>query len=340
MIILSVETSCDETSVAITKDGKHVLSNVVLSQIKTHTLYGGVVPEIASREHVEGITLVFDEAIQQANIQKMDIDLVAVTQGPGLIGSLLVGINAAKAFAYAHDLPIIGVHHIVGHIYANAIENTLEFPLLALIISGGHTELIVMKNHMQFERLGKTQDDAIGEAYDKVARLLDLGYPGGPKLDEIAQTGKATIPMPTIALDGYDFSYSGLKSHVINRLHNDTQRSEKVDPKALAASFQKAAFNQIFTQTQKAIDYVHPKRLIVAGGVATNQYLRKHMHDVWNCPIDIPKLEYCMDNAAMIGIAAFYQWQANPQGWAFDFNGHARIDFLKKAYNEGDEVIL
>lgn len=339
MIILSVETSCDETSVAITQDGKHVLSNVVLSQIKTHTLYGGVVPEIASREHVEGITLVFDEAIQQANIKKTDIDLVAVTQGPGLIGSLLVGINAAKAFAYAHDLPIIGVHHIVGHIYANAIENTLEFPLLALIISGGHTELIVMKNHMHFERLGKTQDDAIGEAYDKVARLLDLGYPGGPKLDEIAQTGEATIPMPTVALDGFDFSYSGLKSHVINRLHNDTQRKEKVNPKALAASFQKAAFDQIFTQTQKAIEHVHPKRLIVAGGVAANQYLRMHMNDVWDLPIDIPKLEYCMDNAAMIGIAAYYQWHANPKGWAFDFNGHARMDFLKEAYNKGEEVI-
>ncbi len=339
MIILSVETSCDETSVAITKDGKHVLSNVVLSQIKTHTLYGGVVPEIASREHVEGITLVFDEAIQQANIQKTDIDLVAVTQGPGLIGSLLVGINAAKAFAYAHDIPIIGVHHIVGHIYANAIENALEFPLLALIISGGHTELIVMKNHMHFERLGKTQDDAIGEAYDKVARLLDLGYPGGPKLDEMAQSGEPTISMPTVALDGFNFSYSGLKSHVINRLHNDAQRGEQVDPKALAASFQKAAFDQIFTQTQKAIDYVHPKRLIIAGGVAANQYLRAQMHDVWDLPIDIPKMEYCMDNAAMIGIAAYFQWKANPEGWALDFNGYARMDFLKDAYNKGEEVI-
>lgn len=339
MIILSVETSCDETSVAITKDGTHVLSNVVLSQIQTHTLYGGVVPEIASREHVEGFTLVFEKAITQANIQKTDIDLVAVTQGPGLIGSLLVGINAAKAFAFAHELPIIGVHHIVGHIYANAIENTLEFPLLALIISGGHTELIVMKNHMQFERLGKTQDDALGEAYDKVARLLGLGYPGGPKLDALAREGEATIPMPTVALDGYDFSYSGLKSHVINRLHNDAQRGLEVDSKAMAASFQKAAFDQIFRQTQKAIDDVHPKRLIIAGGVAANQYLRAHMHDVWNLPIDIPKLEYCMDNAAMIGIAAFYQWQANPKGWAFDFNGHARMDFLPEAYNKGEEVI-
>lgn len=331
MIILSVETSCDETSVAITHDGKHVLSNVVLSQIKTHTLYGGVVPEIASREHVEGITRVFDEAINQAGIKKHQIDLVAVTQGPGLIGSLLVGINAAKAFAYAHDLPIIGVHHIVGHIYANAIEHTLEFPLLALIISGGHTELIVMHDHMQFKRLGKTQDDAIGEAYDKVARLLDLGYPGGPKLDQLAQTGTATVPMPDVALDGFDFSYSGLKSHVINLLHNYAQRGETINPQALAASFQKAAFDQIFTQTQKAIDHVQPKRLIVAGGVAANRYLRAHMHEVWDLPIDIPKFEYCTDNAAMIGMAAYYQWQAAPKSWDFDFNGHARLDFLARS---------
>jgi len=204
MNILSVETSCDETSVAITQDGTRVLSNVVLSQIKTHALYGGVVPEIASREHVEGITRVFDQAIAEAGIPKEAIDLVAVTQGPGLIGSLLVGINAAKAFAYAHDIPIIGVHHIVGHIYANATKQPLEFPLLALIISGGHTELIYMPEHMRFERLGKTQDDAIGEAYDKVARLLDLGYPGGPKLDQLAQEGTPSIPMPNVALEGYD----------------------------------------------------------------------------------------------------------------------------------------
>ncbi len=339
MNILSVETSCDETSVAITQDGTRVLSNVVLSQIKTHALYGGVVPEIASREHVEGITRVFDQAIAEAGIPKEAIDLVAVTQGPGLIGSLLVGINAAKAFAYAHDIPIIGVHHIVGHIYANATKQPLEFPLLALIISGGHTELIYMPEHMRFERLGKTQDDAIGEAYDKVARLLDLGYPGGPKLDQLAHTGTPSIPMPNVALDGYDFSYSGLKSHVINTLHNLRQRREAIEPSDVASSFQTAAFKQIFTQTQKAIETFHPKQLVIAGGVAGNQYLRTHMHTVWDVPIQIPPLEYCMDNAAMIGMAAYYQWQQHPVGWTFDFNGHARMDFIQKAYTEGEEVI-
>ena len=339
MIILSVETSCDETSVAITLDGRTVLSNVVLSQIDTHTLYGGVVPEIASREHVKGITHVFKKALKDAAVTAADVDLVAVTQGPGLIGSLLVGINAAKAFAYAHAKPIIGVHHIVGHMYANAINQSLEFPLLALIVSGGHTELIWMPSHMQFERLGKTQDDAIGEAYDKVARILDLGYPGGPKLDALAKTGTARFAMPKTQLDGYDFSYSGLKSHVINVVHNMAQREETYDPADLAASFQKAAMNQIFDQTQKAIKAYHPKRLIVAGGVAANTYLRAHMKDVWDVPIEIPAFEYCTDNAAMIGIAAYYQWQASPKSWSFDFNGFARMDFLTEAYNKGEEVI-
>lgn len=328
MIILSVETSCDETSVAITKDGHSVLSNSVLSQIPTHTVFGGVVPEIASREHVLGITYVFEDAIHQAGIKKTDIDLVAVTQGPGLIGSLLVGINAAKAFAYAHQIPIIGVHHIVGHMYANAIGQPLEFPLLALVISGGHTELIVMRDHMTFERIGKTQDDAIGEAYDKVARVLGLAYPGGPKLDLLASQGLSTIAMPTTHLPGYDFSYSGLKSHIINWVHTQAQKNKSFNPADLARSFQVAAFDQIFTQTNKAIAAFHPKKLIIAGGVAANHYLRESLATAFTVDVEIPEMAYCMDNAAMIGIAAYYQWKKDPKGWNHTFNGYARLDFL------------
>jgi len=326
MIILSVETSCDETSVALTKEGRFVLSNVVLSQMKTHAQYGGVVPEIASREHVKGIHSVFKEALDQAQIKPQDIDLVAVTQGPGLIGSLLVGINAAKAFAFAHQIPIIGVHHIVGHIYANQIQKPMQFPLLALVISGGHTELIFMKDHYQFERLGKTEDDAIGEAYDKVARVLNIGYPGGPKVDALAQTGKPRYKMPTIQVNGFNFSYSGLKSHIINLHHNHQQKNEPLNMADLAASFQKAAFEQIFEKTKLAIEKYKPKQLLVAGGVASNSYVRTHIHTLQKeLDVVIPDFEYCTDNAAMIGIAAYYQWQQSPQSFPFSFNGDARL---------------
>ena len=325
MIILSVETSCDETSVAITKDGTKVLSNIVLSQMKTHEAYGGVVPEIASREHVKGITIVFDEAIKKANIKRSDINLVAVTQGPGLIGSLLVGINAAKAFAFANQIPVIGVHHIIGHIYANQIEKPFEFPLLSLVVSGGHTELVLMKDHMEFEILGKTQDDAIGEAYDKVARVLNLGYPGGPKIDELALKGTTTYSMPHIDVDGFDFSYSGLKSHMINLIHNHQQKNEKIRLEDVAASFQKAAFEQIFEKTKKAIKAYQPKQLLIAGGVSANSYLRNEIKKHVDIEVIIPAFEYCTDNAAMIGIAAYYQWQKYPNGKDLSFNGHARL---------------
>jgi N6-L-threonylcarbamoyladenine synthase len=326
MIILSVETSCDETSVALTKEGRFVLSNVVLSQMKTHALYGGVVPEIASREHVKGIHSVFKEALEQAQIKPQDIDLVAVTQGPGLIGSLLVGINAAKAFAFAHQIPIIGVHHIVGHIYANQIQKPMQFPLLALVISGGHTELILMKNHYQFERLGKTEDDAIGEAYDKVARVLDIGYPGGPKVDVLAQKGHPVYNMPTIQMAGFNFSYSGLKSHIINLHHNHQQKNEPLNAADLAASFQEAAFEQIFAKTKLAIEKFKPKQLLVAGGVASNSYVRNHIYTLQKgLDVVIPDVEYCTDNAAMIGIAAYYQWQQSQQSFPFSFNGDARL---------------
>jgi N6-L-threonylcarbamoyladenine synthase len=325
MIILSVETSCDETSVAITKDGQDVISNIVLSQMNTHSLYGGVVPEIASREHVKGIHKVFKKAMEKADVTAEDIDLVAVTQGPGLIGSLLVGINAAKAFAFAHQKPIIGVHHIVGHIYANQIEKPMQFPLLALVISGGHTELILMKGHYDFVRLGKTEDDAIGEAYDKIARVLEIGYPGGPKVDELAQKGQPVYKMPDVSVKGLNFSYSGLKSHVINLHHHHQQKNEPFNKEDLAASFQQAAFKQIFEKTQIAIEKYHPKQLVIAGGVASNSYIRKHIHALKDSlDVVIPAFEYCTDNAAMIGIAAYYQWQKDPHSFSMNFNGEAQ----------------
>lgn len=326
MIILSVETSCDETSVALTKEGQEVLSNVVLSQMNTHALYGGVVPEIASREHVKGIHSVFEKALNDAAIRPQDIDLVAVTQGPGLIGSLLVGINAAKAFAFAHQKPIIGVHHIIGHIYANQLVTPMIFPLLALVISGGHTELILMKDHYHFKRLGKTEDDAIGEAYDKVARVLKIGYPGGPKLDQLAQRGKPTYPMPKIAVKDFNFSYSGLKSHIINLHHQHQQKNQPINQENLAASFQEAAFQQIFDKTSEAIEIYQPQQLLLAGGVAANTYIRQNLHRFSDhLEVVIPPLEYCTDNAAMIGIAAYYQWQKNPETFPMNFNGEARL---------------
>ena len=224
--ILAIETSCDETAASVIQNGSEVLSNVVVSQIESHKRFGGVVPEVASRHHVEAITNVIEVAMTEANLKPNDLDAVAVTEGPGLIGALLIGINAAKTYAFVHDLPLIPVHHIAGHIYASQLEAPLQFPLMSLVISGGHTELIYMKDHMSFEIVGETRDDAVGEAFDKVARVIDLPYPGGPHIDKLAQTGEDTFDFPRglIKEDTYDFSFSGLKSAVINKLHNYRQK--------------------------------------------------------------------------------------------------------------------
>ncbi len=328
MNVLSVESSCDETSVSISQDGKHILSNVVLSQIELHKAFGGVVPEIASREHVKGITAVFEKALEDAKKKPSDIDLIAVTKGPGLIGSLLVGINAAKAFAYAHQIPMVGVHHIAGHIYANHIESELEFPLVALIVSGGHTELVLMKEHYDFEILGQTYDDAVGEAYDKIARILDLGYPGGPIIDQLAHQGQPTYRMPKIDTSSrYDFSYSGLKSHVINLINTMRMKKEPIDKKNMAASFQKAAVEHLITQSKKAVEDKQAKMFIVAGGVAANKHLRaevdKHFSDV---KTTMPAFKYCTDNAAMMGIAGYFYYQKYKQKHPMDLNGFSRLD--------------
>ena len=230
MLVLGVESSCDETACAIVRDGKEVLSNVVLSQIDIHTLFGGVVPEIASRQHVYNVSMVFEECFKKAGLTPSDIDLIAVTQGPGLIGSLLVGVNAAKTLALMYHKPIIGVNHLAGHIYANSIEHDMKFPSIALLVSGGNTELIYMKEHFSFEILGETLDDAVGEAYDKVARVVGIGYPGGPKVDKLAHEGHDTYHLPRVTLgDNYNFSFSGLKSAVINLHHNAIQRGEEIN---------------------------------------------------------------------------------------------------------------
>ncbi len=327
MIVLAVESSCDETSVSVSKDGKEILSNIVLSQIKTHASFGGVVPEIASREHVKGISVVFEDALNKANVDASDIDLVAVTKGPGLIGSLLVGINAAKAFAFAHDIPIVGVHHIAGHIYANQIESDMEFPLIALVVSGGHTELILMRDHYEFEKLGETQDDAVGEAYDKIARVLNLGYPGGPIIDELAQKGQPTYAMPNVKTKAlYDFSYSGLKSHVINMINRLNMKKEPINEIEMAASFQKAAVKHLIDKSKQAVKDYQAKMFIVAGGVAANTHLRKevltHFNDI---KVSIPPFKYCTDNAAMMGIAGYYYFKKHHLKDRMSMNGFSRL---------------
>lgn len=329
MIILSVESSCDETSVAIVKDGNQVLSNVVLSQIDVHKLYGGVVPEIASRNHILTITSVFDKALKEANIKKEDIDLVAVTQGPGLIGSLLVGINAALAFAMAINKKVIGVNHLIGHAYAAQIDNEMKFPAIILLVSGGHTELLYAKDHLDFELIGETQDDAVGEAYDKVARVLGLEYPGGPIVDKLAQEGNVTynLPRPMINEDNFDFSFSGLKSAVINLIHNEKQRNKEINIKNMCASFQQACVDVLIAKTKKAIEKYEVKQLIVGGGVSANKGLRKEIEKITNCEVLIPKMKYCTDNAAMIGAAAYYQYQKEG----------SNKNYIIKAFSTADE---
>jgi N6-L-threonylcarbamoyladenine synthase len=312
MIILAVESSCDETSVAIVKDGQEVMSHVVLSQIEIHQMFGGVVPEIASRNHVVHMTEVFEKALSDAKITPKELDLVAVTEGPGLIGALLVGINAATAFAFAHKKPLIGVNHLMGHIYAASIEHEMKFPAVALLISGGHTELIYMKDHMEFELLGTTLDDAIGEAYDKVARVLGLSYPGGPVVDQLARLGKDTYQLPRPFLDkkAYNFSFSGLKSAVINIVHNLNQKNEQVHVNDMCASFQASVLDVVIEKTRLAAIEKNAKQIIIAGGVAANSGLRDRIYqEIPDFEIIMPGLRYCTDNAAMIAAAAYYQFK-------------------------------
>ncbi|MEW9503264.1 tRNA (adenosine(37)-N6)-threonylcarbamoyltransferase complex transferase subunit TsaD [Jeotgalibacillus marinus] len=308
-LILGIETSCDETAAAIIRNGTEIVSNVVSSQIESHKRFGGVVPEIASRHHVEEVTLVIQEALDQAKIDIEDVDAIAVTEGPGLVGALLIGVNAAKAIAFAHDIPLVGVHHIAGHIYANRLIQEMSFPLLSLVVSGGHTELVYMKEHGSFEVIGETRDDAAGEAYDKVARTLNLPYPGGPHIDRLAQKGQPKIKLPRAWLEegSYDFSFSGLKSSVINTLHNAEQRGEIIDAEDLAASFQESVVDVLVTKTARAVKEYEVKQLLIAGGVAANKGLRQKLDEIFGemdgIELIIPPLSLCTDNAAMIGAA-------------------------------------
>lgn len=311
--ILGIESSCDETSASIVKNGKEEISTIISSQIDIHKDYGGVVPEIASRQHVKNITFVIEECLNQANMKMEDIDAIAITYGPGLIGSLLVGLEAAKTLSFIYNKPLIPVHHIAGHIYANALVRDFEFPLLALVVSGGHTEIIEMKDHYKFNKLGSTLDDAIGECYDKVARVIGLEYPGGPKVDKLAFEGKTTYKLPTpLKDDTYNFSFSGLKSAVINLAHNEKQKGNEIRKEDLAASFQKVAIDSVINKVKKALIEKNIKYLIVAGGVAANKGLRNEIEklkDELNINISIPPMKYCTDNATMVAAAGYYAYK-------------------------------
>ena len=315
VLILAIESSCDETAAAVVKNGRTVLSNVISSQIATHTVYGGVVPEIASREHIKAVNYVIERALAEAQTSLEEITAIGVTYGPGLVGALLVGVAEAKALAYAAKKPLIGVHHIEGHVSANFIENPdLKPPFVCLIVSGGHTHLVIVKDYGEFEILGRTRDDAAGEAFDKVARSVGLGYPGGPKIDKAAKEGNPhAIQFPRGKVEGapYDFSFSGLKSAVLNYINHAKMMCEEINVPDLAASFQNAVVEVLVSRTIEAAKQHGYKRVAIAGGVASNSALRAGMEKACN-----PSPIFCTDNAAMIGAAAYYEYKKGARaGW-------------------------
>lgn len=329
-LILGIETSCDETAAAVIKNGTEILSNVVASQIESHKRFGGVVPEIASRHHVEQITIVLEEALLQAGVSYEDLDAIAVTEGPGLVGALLIGVNAAKAVAFAHGIPLVGTHHIAGHIYANRLVQEIQYPALSLVVSGGHTELVLLTEPGSFQVIGETRDDAAGEAYDKVARTLGLPYPGGPHIDRLAQEGTPSLKLPRAWLEegSYDFSFSGLKSAVINTLHNAEQRGENIEPQDLAASFQASVIEVLVTKAVKAAKEFEVKQVLLAGGVAANKGLREALTVAFadlSMELIIPPLHLCTDNAAMIGAAGSIMFEKGKRS-GLDLNGNPGLD--------------
>ncbi|MCQ2551403.1 MAG: tRNA (adenosine(37)-N6)-threonylcarbamoyltransferase complex transferase subunit TsaD [Clostridia bacterium] len=315
-ITMAFESSCDETSVAILEEGRTVLSNVISSQIDIHTKFGGVVPEIASRHHLENINMVVDQALDEAGITLDDVDLIGVTYGPGLIGALLVGVATAKAIAWAKDIPIVGVHHIHGHISASYIKyKDLEPPFMALVVSGGHTNLVEVTDYNQCKVLGQTRDDAVGEAYDKVARVIGLGYPGGPKIDKVAKEGNPNaIDFKRVYLEkgSLDFSFSGLKTAVLNYLNTQRQAGNEINQADVAASFQQAVLDVIVDKTMEAVKTFKKDKIVLAGGVAANSKLREMLEE--RCKEEgvkllVPDPILCTDNAAMIGAAAYYKFK-------------------------------
>ena len=323
VLILAIESSCDETAASVVKNGRTVLSNVISSQIATHTIYGGVVPEIASREHIKAVNYVIKRALAEADVTMADITAVGVTYGPGLVGALLVGVAEAKALAYAAGKPLIGVHHIEGHVSANFIEHPeLEPPFVCLIVSGGHTHLVIVKDYGEFEIIGRTRDDAAGEAFDKVARAVGLGYPGGPKVDKAAREGNPNaIQFPRGKVDGcpYDFSFSGLKSAVLNHINHAKMTGEEICVPDLAASFQRSVVDSLVSRTVMAAREYGYKQVAIAGGVASNTALRAAMEDACKkagLKCCYPSPIFCTDNAAMIGAAAYYEYlRGNVAGW-------------------------
>lgn len=323
VLILAIESSCDETAASVVKNGRQVLSNVISSQIALHTLYGGVVPEIASRKHIEKINQVIESALAEADVSLEDITAIAVTYGPGLVGALLVGVAEAKALAYAAKKPLVGVHHIEGHVSANFIENPdLEPPFVCLIVSGGHTHLVIVKDYGEFEIIGHTRDDAAGEAFDKVARAVGLGYPGGPKVDKAAREGNPhaiEFPRAKVGDNPYDFSFSGLKSAVLNYINHAKMTGEDICVPDLAASFQNAVVESLVSRAIMAAKEYGYDKLAIAGGVASNSALRQGMKEACEkegIQFYHPSPVYCTDNAAMIGAAAYYEYQKGTRsGW-------------------------
>lgn len=323
VLILAIESSCDETAASVVKNGREVLSNVISSQIELHKLYGGVVPEIASRKHIEKINQVIEEALLEASVTLDDIDAIGVTYGPGLVGALLVGVAEAKAIAYAKNLPLVGVHHIEGHISANYIENKeLEPPFVCLVVSGGHTHLVCVKDYGKYEIIGRTRDDAAGEAFDKVARAIGLGYPGGPKIDKLSKEGNAgaiVFPKAHIEDAPYDFSFSGVKSSVLNYINGCQMKGEEYNQADIAASFQKAVTDVLVENAMRAIKEYGLSKLAIAGGVASNSTLRAAMKEACEknkVEFYHPSPIFCTDNAAMIGVAAYYEYMNGTRhGW-------------------------
>lgn len=311
IITLGIESSCDETSVAIVKNGREVLSNIINSQISIHEKFGGVVPEIASRKHIEAISAVTKEAIEQAKIEFKDIDIIACTYGPGLVGALLVGLSYAKALSYALNKPLVGVNHIEGHIAANYIKyKELKPPFLCLIVSGGHTHLVNIKDYTKFEILGRTRDDAIGEAFDKVARVIGLEYPGGPKIDKLAKDGIANIKLPETYFENLDFSFSGIKTAILNLNH----KNPNINKNDLCASFQYSVTNMLINNTKRAINELKIDKIALAGGVSANSYIREKFLELGkelNVEVYYPELKLCTDNAAMIACAGYYNYLEN-----------------------------
>ena len=331
-LILAIESSCDETSVAVIEDGHKILSNIIATQINSHKRFGGVVPEVASRHHVEAITICAQDALDEAKVTYDDLTAVAVTMGPGLVGALLIGISAAKAISFAHQLPLIPVNHMAGHIYAASLVADLQYPLLALLVSGGHTEIVYLKAPGEFEIIGDTRDDAVGEAYDKIGRVLGVPYPAGKVIDEMAHQGQDTFDFPRAMLqeDNLDFSFSGLKSAFINTVHHADQKHETLDKNDLAASFQASVVDILTGKITKALRAYPVKQLIVAGGVAANQGLRERLHRVLadsEVELIFPPLRLCGDNGAMIGAAAHIQWLKHEPLAGLDLNADPSLSF-------------